>query len=71
VLKEAVYLLIEGELQNNDERGLAVVATRIVDLEAVLGRLRDLPPDDRNRALKRSGEWLPKVEPRTRPGRTG
>ena len=44
---------------------------RIVDLEAVLGRLRDLPPDDRNRALKRSGEWLPKVEPRTRPGRTG
>ena len=71
VLKEAVYLLIEGELQNNDERGLAVVATRIVDLEAVLGKLRDLPPDDRNRALKRSGEWLPKVEPRTRPGRTG
>jgi hypothetical protein len=37
----------------------------------VLGRLRDLPPDERNRALKRSGEWLPKVEPRTRPGRTG
>ena len=71
VLKEAVYLLVEGELQNNDERGLAVVATRIVDLEAVLGRLRDLPPDDHNRALKRSGEWLPKVEPRTRPGRTG
>ena len=71
VLKEAVYLLIEGELQNNDERGLAVVATRIVNLETVLGRLRDLPPDDRNRALKRSGEWLPKVEPRTRPGRTG
>jgi error-prone DNA polymerase len=71
VLKEAVYLLVEGELQNNDERGLAVVATRIVDLEAVLGRLRDLPPDDRDRALKRSGEWLPNVEPRTRPGRTG
>jgi error-prone DNA polymerase len=71
VLKEAVYLLIEGELQNNDERGLAIVATRIVDLEAVLGRLRDLPPDEHNRALKRSGEWLPKVEPRTRPGRTG
>ena len=71
VLKEAVYLLVEGELQNNDERGLAIVAARIVDLEAVLGRLRDLPPDERNRALKRSGEWLPKVEPRTRPGRTG
>ena len=71
VLKEAVYLLIEGELQNNDERGLAIVAARIVDLEATLGKLRDLPPDERNRALKRSGEWLPKVEPRTRPGRTG
>ena len=71
VLKEAVYLLIEGELQNNDERGLAIVAARIVDLEAALGKLRDLPPDERNRALKRSGEWLPKVEPRTRPGRTG
>jgi error-prone DNA polymerase len=71
VLKEAIYLLIEGELQNNDERGLAVVAQRIVDLEAVLGRLRALPPDERNRALKRSDEWLPRVEPRTRPGRTG
>jgi error-prone DNA polymerase len=71
VLKEAVYLLVEGELQSNDERGLAIVAARIVDLESVLGRLRDLPPDERNRALKRSGEWLPKVEPRTRPGRTG
>jgi len=71
VLKEAIYLLVEGELQNNDERGLAIVASRIVDLEAVLGRLRDLPPDERNRALRRSDEWLPKVEPRTRPGRTG
>jgi error-prone DNA polymerase len=71
VLKEALYLLIEGELQNNDERGLAIVATRIVDLESLLGRLRDLPPDEHNRALTRSDEWLPKVEPRTRPGRTG
>ncbi|HMK93491.1 MAG TPA: OB-fold nucleic acid binding domain-containing protein, partial [Thermoleophilia bacterium] len=71
VLKEAVYLLVEGELQNNDERGLAIVAQRIVDLEEVLGRLRALPPDERNRALKRSDEWLPKVSPRTRPGRTG
>ena len=69
--KEAVYLLVEGELQNNDERGLAIVAARIVDLEAVLGRLRDLPPDERNRALKRSGEWLPKVEPRTARGVPG
>ena len=71
VLKEAVYLLVEGELQNNAERGLAIVAARVVDLEATLRRLRDLPADERNRALKRSGEWLPRVEPRTRPGRTG
>ena len=28
LLKETVYLLVEGELQNNDERGLAVVAQR-------------------------------------------
>jgi len=71
VLKEAVYLLVEGELQNNDERGLAIVAQRIVDLEGVLGRLRALPPDQHNPALKRSDEWLPRVSPRTRPGRTG
>jgi error-prone DNA polymerase len=36
LLKETVYLLVEGELQNNDERGLAVVAQRIFDLMAVL-----------------------------------
>ena len=29
LLKETVYLLVEGELQNNDERGLAIVAQRI------------------------------------------
>ena len=36
LLKETVYLLVEGELQNNDERGLAIVAQRIFDLMAVL-----------------------------------
>ena len=36
VLKEAVYLLVEGELQNNDERGLAVVAHAVSDLSRVL-----------------------------------
>ena len=82
ILKEALYLLVEGELQNNDERGLAIVAHRIADLETLLGRGRDssvtgttggggLPPDQRAAALRRSGEWLPQVEPRTRPGRTG
>ncbi|MCX6373989.1 MAG: hypothetical protein NTX16_13100, partial [Actinobacteria bacterium] len=55
VLKDAVYLLVEGELQNDEEHGLAVVAHRIMDLTKVLG----------------SGEALPGVEPRTRPGRTG
>ena len=55
VLKDAVYLLIEGELQNDEEHGLAVVAHRIMDLAAVLAR----------------EDALPSVEPRTRPGRTG
>ena len=55
VLKDAVYLLVEGELQNDEEHGLAVVAHRIMDLTKVLGR----------------NEALPGVEPRTRPGRTG
>ncbi len=55
VLKDAVYLLVEGELQNDEEHGLAVVAHRIMDLTKVLGR----------------EESLPGVEPRTRPGRTG
>jgi len=55
VLKDAVYLLVEGELQNDEEHGLAVVAHKIMDLTKVLG----------------SGETLPGVEPRTRPGRTG
>ena len=32
VLKDAVYLLVEGELQNDEEHGLAVVAHRISDL---------------------------------------
>jgi error-prone DNA polymerase len=55
VLKDAVYLLVEGELQNDEEHGLAVVAHKIMDLTQVLG----------------SSEVLPGVEPRTRPGRTG
>jgi error-prone DNA polymerase len=55
VLKDAIYLLVEGELQNDEEHGLAVVAHQIMDLTKVLG----------------SGEVLPAVEPRTRPGRTG
>ena len=54
VLKEATYLLIEGELQNSEEHGLAVVAHKIFDLIKVVGRASPA-----------------KVEPRTRPGRTG
>jgi error-prone DNA polymerase len=67
VLSEAIYLLIEGELQNSDERGLAVVATRIANLLPLLGRPK-LPPAGEP---QRAGAWLPNVEPRTRPGRTG
>jgi len=60
VLKDAVYLLVDGELQNDEEHGLAVVAHRLTDLTQVLGR------DE-----KPSPARLPAVEPRTRPGRTG
>jgi hypothetical protein len=38
VLKDAVYLLVDGELQNDEEHGLAVVAHRISDLLHVIGR---------------------------------
>jgi error-prone DNA polymerase len=38
VLKDAVYLLVEGELQNDEEHGLAVVAHRITDLLQAIGR---------------------------------
>jgi error-prone DNA polymerase len=73
VLKEATYLLIEGELQNNDERGLAVVAHVVHDLAKVLRSSRGrLPRDDRSRTLNGPDTWeLPAVAPRTRPGRTG
>ncbi len=43
VLKEAMYLLVEGELQNDEEHGLAVVAHKVMDLAAVLGRSVTLP----------------------------
>jgi error-prone DNA polymerase len=38
VLKDAIYLLVDGELQNDEEHGLAVVAHRISDLLRVIGR---------------------------------
>ena len=38
VLKDAVYLLVDGELQNDEEHGLAVVAHRITDLLRAIGR---------------------------------
>jgi error-prone DNA polymerase len=38
VLKDAVYLLVEGELQNDEEHGLAVVAHRVDDLLRAIGR---------------------------------
>jgi error-prone DNA polymerase len=38
VLKDAVYLLVDGELQNDEEHGLAVVAHRISDLLHIIGR---------------------------------
>ncbi len=73
VLKDAIYLLVDGELQNDEEHGLAVVAHRITDLTRVLARNETLPQGERRagsagRPLARE---LPAVEPRTRPGRTG
>jgi len=43
VLKNAIYLLVEGELQNDEEHGLAVVAHKVMDLTEVLGRSETLP----------------------------
>jgi hypothetical protein len=87
VLKDAIYLLVEGELQNDEEHGLAVVAHKIMDLTKVLGRDEALPGGERRAggalaapgpvpggglAYRRPDAWeLPAVEPRTRPGRTG
>ena len=76
VLKDAVYLLVDGELQNDEEHGLAVVAHRVMDLLAVLGRKKIQPAGGRQAggalAYHRPDAWeLPAVEPRTRPGRTG
>ena len=50
VLKDAIYLLVEGELQNDEEHGLAVVAHQIMDLTKVLGRDEALP-----RGARRAG----------------
>ncbi len=47
VLKDAVYLLVEGELQNDEEHGLAVVAHKIMDLTKVLGSGEVLPGGER------------------------
>ena len=79
VLKDAVYLLVDGELQNDEEHGLAVVAHRITDLlraigrDATAGRGRPARPAvPGGLAYQRPDAWeLPAVEPRTRPGRTG
>ncbi len=43
VLKSAIYLYVEGELQNDEEHGLAVVAHRIADLLAVVGKAGGRP----------------------------
>ena len=74
VLKDAVYLLVDGELQNDEEHGLAVVAHRITDLLGAIGRREAAarPAVPGGPAYQRPDAWeLPAVEPRTRPGRTG
>ncbi len=60
VLKDAVYLLVEGELQNDEEHGLAVVAHRITDLLRAIGR--DEAGDrsgDRGRGPRGPGSAVP------------
>jgi error-prone DNA polymerase len=54
VLKSAIYLLVEGELQNDEEHGLAVVAKRVYDLLEVVrnGGSTPLAP----RPVKRSAD---------------
>ena len=74
VLKDAIYLLVDGELQNDEEHGLAVVAHRVTDLLRAIGRdeaaARPFGPG--GHGYQRPDAWeLPAVEPRTRPGRTG
>ncbi len=80
VLKDAVYLLVDGELQNDEEHGLAVVAHRITDLLGAIGRDKTgargqaagRPFAPGGPTYQRPDAWeLPAVEPRTRPGRTG
>jgi len=77
ILKSAVYLYVEGELQNDEEHGLAVVAHRIADLFVVLGRGGTRPGGPRPSPTpgappRRADAWeLPEVQPQTRPGRTG
>ena len=84
VLKSAIYLYVEGELQNDEEHGLAVVAHRIADLLAVVGGAGRRRMGSESRAAgggvsvpagpgyRRPDAWeLPEVQPQTRPGRTG
>jgi error-prone DNA polymerase len=82
VLKNAVYLYVEGELQNDEEHGLAVVAHRIADLLAVVGGAAGRKPAasgigggvsvPAGPGYRRPDAWeLPEVQPQTRPGRTG
>ncbi|MEE4274647.1 MAG: OB-fold nucleic acid binding domain-containing protein, partial [Thermoleophilia bacterium] len=85
VLKDSLYLYVEGELQNSEEHGLAVVAQRVDDLLRVVGRApgrrpgrpvgnvpvpaQELPS---GAGPRRADAWeLPGVQPQTRPGRTG
>ena len=40
ILKDAVYLYVEGVLQNDEKHGLAIVAQHICDLGAVVAACR-------------------------------
>ncbi|MGO8683316.1 MAG: DNA polymerase III subunit alpha [Thermoleophilia bacterium] len=82
LLNDAVYLYVEGVLQNDEEHGLAVVAQRIFDLLAVVDERVDgqasrskrddgAAPQDSHPGKSPRRLNLPDVQPRTRPGRSG
>jgi DNA polymerase III alpha subunit len=62
ILKDVVYLLVDGQLQNDEEHGLAVVAHQVYDLLEVLGRPAAQRPQD-----ARTGPGRPVAE-RSREG---
>jgi error-prone DNA polymerase len=68
ILKDAIYLLVDGQLQNDEEHGLAVVAQQIYDLLEVVGRpAAERPSVARRGAGGHGGRSAPAVRPLAAP----